>query len=280
MTKNNYKNTVLTVLLMVPLFSAGIAIGNFQNAYAGICSDPPPIPSIDPLEVRETLDPGVQFPITKFFDPHANDCFQFVEFNVSFGNNCFRQTGDVQLSVSWQPFDPTRPIFETINVRDNAEPGEYHCDVIWTSEYEEGFNEGLPVFTSVTQPIWITVGSPVVTLVEIDIKPGSDPNSINTKSGGVIPVAILGSDTFDVADVDVSTLAFGPDTANPRHDLSDGDTLSDHTEDVNGDGIDDLVSHYKTNETGIAPGDAEACISGELLDGTSFEGCDSVNAVK
>jgi hypothetical protein len=114
---------------------------------------------------------------------------------------------------------------------------------------------------------------PRVIEVDIDIKPGSDVNPINPRSRGVIPVAILGSDTFDVADVDASTLAFGPD----RAPLAQGGGLQ--VVDVNGDGFPDLLAHFRTQETGIAFGDTEACVSGELLDGTPFEGCYSVSTV-
>jgi hypothetical protein len=113
----------------------------------------------------------------------------------------------------------------------------------------------------------------------IDIKPGSDPNAINPSDEGVTPVAILGSDTFDAMDVDAATLAFGPDGAEPAHDLSDPAEFADHLEDVDSDGFTDLVSHYWTEETGIAFGDTEACIAGETLGGTPLKGCDAVRTV-
>jgi hypothetical protein len=113
----------------------------------------------------------------------------------------------------------------------------------------------------------------VVEPVDLDIEPGGDPNPINLADGGVVPVAILGSDTFDVSNVDVATLAFGPDGAAPAH------CHGPHVEDVDGDGLLDLLAHYQTEEIGIAFGDMDACVTGETLDGTLFKGCDAVRTV-
>lgn len=110
--------------------------------------------------------------------------------------------------------------------------------------------------------------------IDIDIKPGSFPNSINTKSRGVIPVAILGSPDFDVTTVNVVTLEFGPAGASPAHEAGG------HLEDMNYDGVIDLVSHYHTQETGLAIGDEEACVVGATTDGVRIRGCDSVQIVK
>ncbi len=119
--------------------------------------------------------------------------------------------------------------------------------------------------------------APALIYVDVDIKPGSYPNSINIKrSTGVIPVAVLGSAEFDVMTIDVATLRFGPNQAVPAHDLAKLSTYLDHLQDVNEDGFMDLVSHYVVGAAGLAHGDLEACLTGATLGGIPIEGCDSV----
>lgn len=110
----------------------------------------------------------------------------------------------------------------------------------------------------------------------IDIKPGSDPNSYGADSRGNIPVALLGSDVFDVTLVDDVTVRFGdgPDAMGDAA-IAHG---SGHFEHVNGDGEMDKVYHFPFPDTNLDPGDTEGCLSGEM-DELDFLGCDSVNIV-
>jgi|GEM_PF-1950260 len=113
--------------------------------------------------------------------------------------------------------------------------------------------------------------------VDIDIKPGSFPNSINLKNKGVVPVAILGSAEFDVLLVDVTTLDF--EGAAPAHDLTDAAVYADHLQDVNGDGFLDLVCHFSTPELGLTESSTAGTLTASLLDGTPISGTDSVRIV-
>jgi hypothetical protein len=127
----------------------------------------------------------------------------------------------------------------------------------------------------------IASGAPILVLtVDVDIKPGSDPNSINLCSGGAVPVAILGSDTFFVSDVKTDdTLRFA-EAAVKVVGRKDPHTLCSY-QDVNDDWIDDLVCHFVTTDIAALDGESStATVHGELLDGTPIEGTDSVNIVK
>jgi hypothetical protein len=111
---------------------------------------------------------------------------------------------------------------------------------------------------------------------EVDIRPWSEHNFVYPFSRLVIPVALFSSDAFDVADVDVTTLAFGPSGAAPAFDLTHAWVYWLSHWDVNGDGRKDLLSYYRTQETGISVGDTDACLNGETSNGIPFEGCDAV----
>jgi hypothetical protein len=117
-----------------------------------------------------------------------------------------------------------------------------------------------------------------VAVALVDIKPGSFPNSVNLKSKGVLPVAILGTDEFDVTEVAFDTLMFG----DPNGGIAVS-PLRSALEDVSGDGIWDLSLKFSTAE--LVANDAlgldttEGLLTGALLDGTLIEGMDSIQIV-
>ena len=107
--------------------------------------------------------------------------------------------------------------------------------------------------------------------VTIDIKPGEGPAPINTKSKGTIPVAVLSGPTFDaVALVDQTSLTFGH-TGNEK-----SLAFCSGPQDVNGDGLLDLVCHFNTPLTQFQAGDTKGILKGKILGGNSLMGTDAV----
>lgn len=108
--------------------------------------------------------------------------------------------------------------------------------------------------------------------VPIDVKPGDFPNHFNPNGNGVVPVAILSTSTFDARSVDFRSVEFGP-----GHAL--GVDKQPNVEDVDGDGLLDLVLHFRTDEADIPAGATEVCLNGRSSDGVNISGCDSVFTV-
>lgn len=112
--------------------------------------------------------------------------------------------------------------------------------------------------------------------VAIDIKPGSYPNSINLSSAGVIPVAILSSESFDAASIDPETLRLSGASVGIAG--KSGNLLC-HMEDVNSDGRNDMVCQFETAQLMLQTGDTMGVVTGTTLSGVAFRGQDSVRIV-
>ena len=73
------------------------------------------------------------------------------------------------------------------------------------------------------------------------------------------------------ASLDVASATFRPAQA---------DYVGLSRDDVNGDGIEDLIARFRVRNTGIAVGDTEACLVVTTEAGNTFQGCDSIVVVK
>lgn len=118
----------------------------------------------------------------------------------------------------------------------------------------------------------------------INIKPNSDPNSINSCSSGTTPVTIWGSDALDVTRINPDQLVLATATVKT---VGKSDKILCSTEDVGAydeaffdnidpipDGYDDLTCHFITMDLGATDSSTEADLIIEACDGGSGSGSD------
>jgi len=123
-----------------------------------------------------------------------------------------------------------------------------------------------------------------------DIKPQSCPNPLNVNSQGVVPVAILGTHTFDVNDIDPNSIlleGISPlrisfeDVAAPKTDPNECACTT-----AGPDGYTDLALKFDKQELVAVLGEVEdeqewqLFLTGNLKDGCLFKGSDCIIIIR
>ena len=141
-------------------------------------------------------------------------------------------------AINGQPCDPLATTFILV-------PGIYST---LTGFYGNGDPINLVFYGNIPINL-VTVDSGMV----IDVKPGDEQNNINLKSKGVVPVAALTTEQFDAATLDPATALFAG--AAPAHWS---------LEDVDVDGDDDMIFHFRTQELDLTENSTEAALTAQL----------------
>lgn len=152
---------------------------------------------------------------------------------------------------------------------------------------ELGFDPDTLTFTTAetnSGPLTAVVGGMEVPIApgnttnvsEIDIRPFTDHNIIIRSRWGLLPVAILSSESLDAFnDVETTTVTFGK-TGNEDSLAFCGQGRID----VNGDGLRDLICTFRIRDTGFEVGDTMGILKCDSKDGVHIQGSDSVRILR
>lgn len=153
-----------------------------------------------------------------------------------------------------------------------------------TAHASSSISQSLPVIIT-GQGMALQQATPVA--VSVDIKPRSCPNPLNVRGKGKLPVAVLGSNEFNVTTVDIASILLEgvwpihsayEDVATP---LPDGSESCDCTEE-GPDGYLDLTLTFEVFDILSALGQVSdgdmipLNLTGTTLDGSPIEGSDCV----
>ena len=120
-------------------------------------------------------------------------------------------------------------------------------------------------------------------MVQIDIMPGTFPNTIHLSSKGNVPVAILSTRDFDARTVDPLTVTLRAGPAVPASYVllkADGKPIVEF-EDVNKDRRLDLVVHFDPQSLHVPIGDSSMTLTGATFTRSlAIEGTDSVHVTE
>lgn len=124
--------------------------------------------------------------------------------------------------------------------------------------------------------------------VAIDLLSRWRSHRINLADTRSLRVAVRGSETVDVREIDRTKLRFGPNRASPeprawprffaRRYASRPAVPPGHIRDYDRDGFADLLLRFRLEEAGLDLGEGEVCLAGEIS-GDAFDACDLVEVV-
>ena len=240
------------------------------------------------------FDDGIGFYITGPALPDASDIDSWnVEFAAPFNDEL---TPGVYSDFQRWPFqDSDRPglSFSSTGRTDNVASGSFEVlevtygpdgEVLsFAADFTHYGEANAGNFAVVELRYNSTVDLDVEVEVDIDIRPGGGRKPTNLRARGVLPVAIVSTEDFDALEVDAESVLFGDPSATESSDGAPVAPLRSTDEDVDGDGLDDLLLHFSISEiadAGALDGESvEAELTGETFDGTLIVGTDSVRIV-
>ncbi len=204
---------------------------------------------------------------------------------------------ETSVRLSWEPvafnsgpgyyiitygFEPGGPAYATHTTYDKT-TSEYVLSGLWpgrrhyisVSTYSAASDFQKNELISPASPEIVVV--PGVRTVTIDILPDDPENKIQcTVPNRVLSVAVLSTPGFDALTVDHTTVTFEGATDTHRHKGQAGRRV----EDVNRDGLPDLIFHFRLGETRLMCSSTEGVLSGYTFSGQAIEGRDRVQMFK
>ncbi len=223
----------------------GLAFDSSGNLYAALFD----MGKIVKFDLNGNVSPfasGLSKPVGLAFDEHGNLFVSVRSGNGGNGKVIKIDTNGNRSTYATGLYSPQGLAFDSsgnLFVADHREIFQIDSDGT-KSTFANVSGRGRPwgIAVQVTKPSFA---------VNIDIKPTSCPNPLNVKSKGVLPVAILGSEEFDVNEIDVLSIRLAgisairssfEDVATPPEDVNECECSTEGS-----DGYLDLTLKFETS---------------------------------